>query len=172
MWGFTNDYLVTTMLSMDKEDKETKNYEISFLTKSELERAEIVKLLNNHQLSIIGDGQSSKIRLAYPIKKEEFAYFSSLYFSAEPEKIKDLNHELRTNPGILRFSIVSRSTIKETEERSYREIFPTRERPSLVRQEIERVGPRFDSPQIAKKPQKTEALSNEALEKKLEEILK
>ncbi len=146
--------------------EEAKNYEIAFLAKSEEERKEIINILEQHKFSIIGEGQVSRIKLAYPIKKENFAYFGYLHFSGEPASVVKLTEKLKTNSKILRFSVVPQIVPeKEEEGRSFREQRPTRPEHPI---ESEAFKP---TSQPAKKPAKVEALSNEALEKKLEEIL-
>ena len=61
-----------------KED--AKIYEIGFLAKEENDREEIVKILTNYGAKIVDAGKMSRIKLAYPIKKENFAYFGYLFF--------------------------------------------------------------------------------------------
>lgn len=137
---------------------ERKNYEIAFLVKSEEDREGIIKILKNSQLPVIGEGRISKIKLAYPIKKENFAYFGYLYFSGSSQDIGNLTDSLRNEPKILRFSIVIQPIIKKDE-------------PGAVERASSRQAQKV-APQLPKKISVTETLSNEALEKKLEEILK
>lgn len=138
-------------------DKEFKNYEVAFLVKSEEDREKILKNLNNFQFPIIHEGKTTKIKLAYPIKKENFAYFGYLHFSAKPEEIKNLTSCLKNESGILRFLIVAQPFIKKEKDL---EIGKVSSRPI------------FKNSPLAKKKSTAETLSNEALEKKLEEILK
>ncbi len=152
-------------------DEEVKKYEIDFLVRSEAEQSEIIDALKKRDFSIINKGQISKIKLAYPIKKEQFAYFGYLYFSGEPRNIQELNHDLKTNFKILRFNIIVH--LKEIEEKRTMPIFSQRERPESESQKTAKeITFQPAAPVAPKRPIKTEALSNEALEKKLEEILK
>jgi len=138
-------------------DKELKNYQIDFLVKSEEDQKGIIKIFKNFQLSVISGGRTSKIKLAYPIKKENFAYFGYLYFSGSSQDIGNLTDSLKNEPRILRFSIITQPIVKK-DERGMVERASSRQ--------VQEV-----TPQLPKKPTVTETLSNEALEKKLEEIL-
>ena len=139
-------------------NEERKNYEIAFLVKSEEDQEGIIKILKNSQLPVIGEGRISKIKLAYPIKKENFAFSGYLYFSGSSQDIGNLTARLKNEPKILRFSVITQPIVKKDEHRV-----------------VERVSSRHAqevTPQLPKKTSVTEVLSNEALEKKLEEILK
>jgi ribosomal protein S6 len=152
-------------------DKEVKKYEISFLVRSEAEQSEIIDALKKRDFSIINKGQISKIKLTFPVKKEPFAYFGYLYFSGEPRHIQELNHDLKTNFKILRFNIIAH--LKEIEEKRTMPIFSRRERlESEIQKAQKEITFQPAAPAAAKRPIKGETLSNEALEKKLEEILK
>ena len=138
-------------------NEERKNYEIAFLVKSEEDQEGIRKILRNFQLPVIDGDRISKIKLAYPIKKENFAYSGYLHFSGSPQDIGNLTESLKNEPKILRFSVITQPIVKKDEHRV-----------------VERVSSRQTqeaAPQLPKKTPRTEVLSNEALEKKLEEIL-
>ncbi|PIU98642.1 hypothetical protein COS61_00280 [Candidatus Wolfebacteria bacterium CG03_land_8_20_14_0_80_40_12] len=144
-------------------DKELKKYEIGFLIKVEEDKKELLKILNNYQALIAEEGRVSKINLAYPIKKENFAYFGYLYFSCDPEKIKELRNELKGLSKILRFIIISRLVSAKKDEVKIR---------TGASQEVPRQpAPSREAVKTVKAP-KAETLSNEELEKKLEEILR
>lgn len=139
-------------------NEERKNYEIAFLVKSEEDQEGIRKILRNFQLPVIDGDRISKIKLAYPIKKENFAYSGYLHFSGSPQDIGNLTESLKNEPKILRFSVITQPIVKKDERRV-----------------VERASSRQTqeaAPQLPKKTPRTEVLSNEALEKKLEEILK
>ena len=151
--------------------EETKNYEIAFLVKFEADREELIKNLKANQFSIIGEGQISRIKLAFPIKKENFAYFGYLHFSGDPKNIKNLSDEIKTEAKILRSFIIPQPP-KESEVKIPEGISSARLRRFSERREIKEIPLQSPTSQLAKKQAKTEVLSNEALEKKLEEILK
>lgn len=152
--------------------EENKNYEISFLVKSESDREELIKILKDSQFSVINGSQISRIKLTFPIKKENFAYFGYLYFSGDPANIQKLSDKLKTESKILRFLIISQSIIKESETKISEEISSVQTKPLLEHKKIQETSLQSSFSQSVKKPARTEALSNEALEKKLEEILK
>jgi ribosomal protein S6 len=153
-------------------NEENKNYEVSFLVKSDSEKEELVKILKDSQFSVIKDGQISRIKLNFPVKKENFAYFGYLYFSGEPANIQKLSDKLKNESKILRFLIISRPVINESENKISEEISSVEAKPFLEHKKIQEtpLSPSFS--QSIRKPARTEALSNEALEEKLEEILK
>ncbi|MBN2197861.1 30S ribosomal protein S6 [Candidatus Wolfebacteria bacterium] len=149
-------------------EQEKKNYEINFLLKNEEDKEVIVNIFKKLQLSISGDSGISKIKLSYPIKKENFAFFGSFYFSTEPANIINLTEELRNKKNILRFSILFRPIIEER-KREENENVDTGKKKLL--EEYSKKEKISVSQETSKAP-RTENLSNEALEKRLEEILK
>lgn len=138
-------------------EKEQKNYEIGFLIKTEEDKNEIIKALEEQKVSIAKNGGLLRIKLAYQIKKESSAYFDYIIFLAYPEAIEKISKNLKLNSKILRFLIITPPTVK-----------------------IQKLAPRFKKdiapkivvrkPVIEKIP--LQQISNEMLEKKLEEILK
>ncbi len=167
---------------MDKE--ESKTYEISFLTKEEKSREEILGLLKKQGIQISSDGQFTKLKLAYPIKKEQFGYFGYIYFPAKPEDLEAIRGSLKTNPQILRFSIAH---VERAREDGPRRSFsrPSRRQarageelkvPSLTETSDKSKEPELERRERSGTRRQAQGefkgeLSNEALEKKLEEIL-
>lgn len=130
---------------------ETRKYEIGFVIKTE-DASVISQPLKNREFVILNENPLTKIRLAYPIKKENFAYFGYVYFEGEPAAIKNLKADLKLNPEVLRYLIIARLFGKKDFKKS---------------EPAESVEPKeklFLSPEPV--------LTNEALEKKIEEILK
>ncbi len=133
-----------------KENLE-KEYEISFLIREENHKEEILSALQKIGAELIFVKEPEKINLAYPIKHVNQALFGFIDFKAFPEKAKELENNLKTSKNILRFMIIYDSFIKK---------------PSQDKKKIEE----------SKKPkqfikQQENVLTNEALEKKLEEML-
>ncbi len=157
-------------------EKESKNYEIGFLAKSEEGREGLVKILKDRRFSIIDGGDFSQIKLAYPIKKENFAYFGYLYFFGNPEDIKELRSELKIFPKILRFIIISKPVIMEkNKEREEQQVVPEKVSLEKPMPTINNLQPTtYNRQPVIEKLEKPRSgsLSNEELEKKLEEILK
>lgn len=140
-------------------DKEQKNYEISFLAKGDKDNGEIIEALKKHQASITGEDNVLRIKLAYPIKKEESAFFGCLRFSATPDIIKKVSDGLNFNQKILRFLIITPPIAKLTAVSA-----PRMRRQALFKEAEKKIE--------IKKPESHQILTNEELEKKLEEILK
>ena len=63
-------------------------------------------------------GSPQRKTLAYSVKKNKEAYFSSLEFSLEEDKVKEIEEEVKKEKNILRHLLVKNPKIKETERRS------------------------------------------------------
>ncbi len=135
---------------IEKPDK--KEYEISFLTKNEDGISSVLKLVKQHQFEVALDAPVKKISLAYKIKKESQGYFSFLHILGDPESVKTLNQDLKSNSEIIRFLIITP---------------PFKNRPASVGKGRVKLTPSKTEPEI----RGPLPLSNEALEKKIEEIL-
>lgn len=131
-----------------------KYYELTYLISAHLSQEELKKVTEKINSLIQKEGgfldelkNPFQQKLAYPIKKEERAYLSSLTFHLLPEKLKNLENKLKTLPEILRFLLLTKKV--EKIEISTKKILPK-----------------------IKKPQKKEKkVELEEIEKKLEEIL-
>ncbi len=133
---------------MEATETVKKEYEIAFLVRDEVAVEDLVRLLSQHQAEIKSEAPLRRIALAYKIKKESAAYFGVYQFEAQAEQVKALEHDLRISSSVIRALIVKH--------------------PSKAPGERPRTGhPRPASEKKAAAP----ALSNEALEKKIEEIL-
>ncbi len=141
---------------MEQGTEEKKDYEISFLLKSEERVDEILKALKHIGGEITLEGPIEKIVLAYKIKKETSASFGHFHFRALPADIKTLTQELKNNPEVLRTLVVTPPFVKS--KRTTMRPLPKAAAPA----------PEYKAP-IAVAPA---PLSNEALEKKIEEILR
>lgn len=162
-------------------EDELKTYEISFLAKEERGREDMLRLLKKYGAEVSSDGATQRIKLAYPIKKEQFGHFGCIYFSVNPGAIEGVKDGLKINPQILRFSIGRSFRLKEEDDKrpfsrqtrrsAYARENTRSENPpdALVKKDERGVLRQGES--RARRPAQGE-LSNEALEKKLEEILK
>lgn len=139
---------------METEGK--KQYETAFLLKEESGVHDVVKSLKTRSAEIIFEGPVEKIDLAYKIKKESSAYFGYLHFEAAPEDVKSLNDDLRNKDSVLRFLIVTPPFVKSKARPSPRMILKTPAEPRIEKR---------------RQPAPLPLLSNEALEKRIEEIL-
>ncbi|MEK7147240.1 MAG: 30S ribosomal protein S6 [Patescibacteria group bacterium] len=149
-----NDSEVGTLHEEVSDDK--KEYEIAFILKTE-DPYVVKQALNNRGFSIFNESPINKLRLAYPIKKELQAYWGYCGFSAVPAGIKELSDDLKLQSAVLRFLIISlpKKTGQKTESRTLRRFSPVKQYEKVEKPVYE----------------KNKILSNEALEKKLEEIL-
>ena len=129
---------------------DSKVYEVAFLAKSLDEEKALTELITQYRGNVVQKGAFQEIKLAYPIKKQTSAYFGYLRFEFLPEDVDKLSETLKLHPGILRHLIVTPSTAKKAVER------------------------KPEAPEVAKPApvSRTAVLTNEALEERLEEILK
>lgn len=141
---------------MQKEDLDKKNYEISFLLENESSVPDVLRMLGQRSIEMKGEPSIKKIKLAYKIKKFENVCFGFVRVSAFAEDIKALEGDFKNQAVVLRSLVIKLP--KEAMEEPRREFDERRPRMATRRQPA----------QATKQP---EALSNEALEKKIEEIL-
>lgn len=137
----------------DSGDK--KKYEIAFLTKDETGAEGVGPFLKQHEAEIIRESALRKISLAYKIKKEQSAYFGCLHFAVDPERLKTIDRDLKSNPVVLRFLIITPPFVKQ--------------KPASLPKTRPRTAPTRSMIDSSSRPPLP--LSNEALEKKIEEIL-
>jgi ribosomal protein S6 len=136
------------------KEKDKKEYELSFFIKEEADLEKIKAFLTNRGFEITYISELEKRQTAYPIKKETSAYFGFCHFLAYADEVASLNKDLRIENYCLRFLIVS-NPVKKTEGKQSR-------KPSNLAEK--------KTSKIEQKP--ADAITNEELEKKLEEILK
>ncbi|MDO8537063.1 MAG: hypothetical protein Q7R94_02345 [bacterium] len=147
---------------MSKEGAEKKNYELAVLLRDEESSREVLKLLGQHQIEVQETGQPKKINLSYPVKHIREAIFEFFSLFSLPENIKLLEQDLKGNTAILRSMVVG----IPRDRAAARGMVDSRRRVSGSRR------PASPSPSYEVKPVPHKAtLSNEAIEKKIEEIL-
>ncbi len=142
----------------ESKEIEKRKYEIGFVIKTE-DASVISQSLKNRGFAVLVENPIEKIQLAYPIKKENYAYFCYFHFEGDPAAIKNLKADLKLNPEVLRYLIITPPFIKKP---AWRQSPPDRisEEPKFI-------------PSAVKQYLPVESiLTNEALEKKIEEILK
>jgi ribosomal protein S6 len=142
------------------DEKDPKIYELAVLLKSEDDLAAIGSFLKEHKAAMEGEVKSKKIALAYPISKHTEAIFVNGRFSALPENAKQMEKDLTLRPEVLRSLIL---TIKTT-QKAIRAMGGDRTTPRIPRTPA--------TSTVSREASSGSALSNEALEKKIEEILK
>lgn len=130
------------------------------MLESEDKAQDVRTLLRQHGIEIAQEFPEKKINLAYPIKKATQALFVALRVSAEPDKIKLFEKDSKSSKNILRSLIIT--IPKEKQGKNVRG--EETRRPSVFARR-KSVAPR------EQRESKPKPLSNEAIEKKIEEIL-
>jgi len=147
-------------------EKDTKNYEIGFLTSTEEDVKEVSNELSALNATIINPGKSKKVNLAYKIEKQSVAYFTYIQFNMDPASVEPLSSKLKLNSKILRFMVMN---LPEIAMRAQKEMEKPVEKPT---EPSEGNQPETKSVKAPKKASSNDFVNNELLEKKLEEILK
>jgi ribosomal protein S6 len=149
--------------------EKTKNYEIAYLLSSGIPEEEVLTYVGKLTAAIESVGGSvgraeepQKRKLAYPIKKERFAYFGYTTFSLEnPRGLAELEKKIKLESKVLRYLIteeVSQPPVRKLYIRERRE-------PQLLKETQQ-------PPAVTKRePEEKEKLDIVELDKKLEEIL-
>ena len=135
------------------ENEKNKKYEITFIVTDET-RAPIKTILEKCGADCTDDRQVEKIRMAYPIAKQSYGFLGTLVFAMEPEHMQELQAALKLESKLLR-SLVTALTVEQSAAESQRQSA----RAAAARR------------RKAVKDKKPGLLTNEALEKKIEEIL-
>jgi ribosomal protein S6 len=144
------------------EAKDKKTYELALLLKSEDHLAGALTLLRQHNGEPLSEPRAKKLAFAYKIKGNTEGVFASVHFNAAQEDVKQLEHDLGTRPEIIRSMILVAAPPSEKS--------PTAMPPFPAARRGKAPGARITAPAEVK-PAPSSPLSNEALEKKIEEIL-
>ena len=145
---------------MTNEDKDKKEYELGLLLKSEEDTADIVKFVAQHGGEMLSEPRAKRLALAYEIKGNKEATFTYFNFRAFGDEVKSLEHDLNSRQDVIRSLLVIATP-------------PNEPRSSFGAGPMPRRGgkPMRSAPPSEPSTQKSQSLSNEALEKKIEEIL-
>lgn len=135
-------------------------HEITYLVRNEEDSSCISTLLRKIGAEIEHEDALKKIQLAYPIKKEAFAFLGVIRFRADASRMPELNENFCAEERIIRFLLTHPLQVQAEPGGEGR----AREARPSGRGSAE--GRRFSSAQTS--PQ---TLSNEALQEKIEEIL-
>lgn len=144
-------------------DLEKKEYEIAFLLDSAEAESEITKLLAKIKAEVTTAKPVSEISLAYPIKKHASAFFGFIRFKAVTSEVAELKADLRHNAKVLRSLVTVYIPVKLRPMR-------TRNVERAAEAGVKSTGEKEVS--ATAKAGQAGAVSNEELEKTLEEILK
>ena len=146
------------------EDKEKKLYELALLLKKEDDLPGVLTLLKQLNGEVASEPRAKRLMLAYKIKGHTEAVFVSLTFHAFPEDAKNLEEDLNTRQDVIRFMILV------SPPPSMQPTGPMTAMPPMKRGRP--AGIRANAPGESKPMARPAGpLSNEALEKKIEEIL-
>ncbi len=134
---------------------ENRYYELGFLVKDEnVEPLKAVLAKNN--ASVYEESSLTKVSLAYPVKKETMAFFGYCRFTTSPEEAIKIQEALKFEPAVLRALFIKLSDKAGKAAKTGL----SEPRKVIRRRETE-----------VKKEGAENSLSNEDLEKKIEEIL-
>ena len=152
---------------MTNEEKDKKEYELALLLKSEDNLAGVLALVGAHNAEGVTEARAKRLQLAYEIKNHAEAVFVYFTFKMFGDDMKRLEGELNVHADVLRFMVIASPA---PAERTATSAMPARE------ERHTRSAPRSSAPASAPaeapKAAPSKPLSNEALEKKIEEILK
>ncbi len=152
---------------MTNEEKDKKEYELALLLKSEDNLAGVLTLVGTHNAEGVTEARAKRLQLAYEIKKHTEAVFVYFTFKMFGDDMKALEHDLNTHADVLRFMVIASPA---PAERNATSAMPPREE-RRPRSSTPYSTPAA-APSEAPRPAASKPLSNEALEKKIEEILK
>ncbi|MDD5431198.1 MAG: 30S ribosomal protein S6 [Candidatus Pacebacteria bacterium] len=138
------------MAKKTSNNSDKKPYEIAFLLDNPAVEETVADILKRYGADILRKAAAEEMRLAYEIGKRSSAFFGYIQFEAGPADIEKIKQTLKLNKSVLRSLIVSSFIEKQEQARQ----------PEAKK----RVSREEEAPKSA--------LTNEALEEKLEEILK
>ncbi len=144
-------------MEQSQEQEYKKTYELTALVRSE-DSAALKNVLQKSGATVVEEKPLQKMQLSYPISKERFAFQSVLFFTGPEEALMSIQNDLNLTKEVLRYVVrIARPGGKEEARSSFER--GTRERM------------RFAPGHESRDTRKPEILTNEALEKKIEEIL-
>lgn len=152
---------------MDIETKTESNvrFEATYLERTE-GGAGVRKTIERHGGKILAERPCEKVRLAYPMEKQTYAFLSVTEFTLSTAALRELQEELRLNGELLRVLIhrAPRVAADRGREAQHDTAGVSAEASATSAQ----AGGR---PPRTLRPLNESVLTNEALEKKIEEIL-
>ncbi|MDI6820750.1 MAG: 30S ribosomal protein S6 [Patescibacteria group bacterium] len=143
---------------MDKKEVLENIYEFTFVSLIEMS-PKIRQIIEKNTGVVILEKELQKIRLAYPVKKQQYGFLGMIEFKVKPNSIETITKDIKLENNIIRNLICSLKFKKPSEHKRKNQ---------YSRDNKDRIGA---ISRVAKKTADT-GLTNEALEKKIEEILK
>lgn len=141
--------------------QETREYDCSLFATSNEGIDHVKRVIVDAGITIVQEIEPKEIRLAYPIAKHTAALFTVLRIAALPDRIAVIRKELDIIPGVLR-AMITHAISSQASGVGFGVPAGTR-KPSSRSSDAEQSRP--------VKKRVPEAVTNEELEKKLEEIL-
>ena len=144
------------------DDKKT--YELCYLVISPDAEEGVLKVVKQHEGEITHKSELKEMQLAYQINKMQSAHFGFVQFTMMSENVQKLTSALQLNDKVLRFlTVIMKPKTSSPPQRT----FSRPQEPTIMKKTMP------EQKREEKVPASQEGvLSNEALEKKLEEILK
>lgn len=94
---------------------EKRIYELAYHIAPELEEQEVKKKMSEVEGVVTQNGgvvvlsrDPRRMHLSYPIAHKHYAFFGTLDFRAEPEKIAAIESHMKLHEGILRFMVLQK----------------------------------------------------------------
>ncbi len=143
---------------------EKKTYELAFMARDEKGIGDLTSRIKDAGGEVVLEGPVEQMQLAYPIKKQTQGHFGYLHVKLDADKVNPLMEGLEHAQGILRALIITPVVGKQK----------PRQMPMGDKARSTTPGTSARPMAAEKKPAAPAApapLSNEALEKKIEEIL-
>jgi ribosomal protein S6 len=147
---------------MTNEEKDKKEYELALILRTEDNLAPVLTLVGQHNGEGVSEPRAKRLMLAYEIKKQTEAVFAYFTFKAFGDDIKNLETDLNSQGDVLRFMVIASPAPAEH--------VSTLSSSASAGPSERRARPSYSAPSESK-PAPSRPLSNEALEKKIEEIL-
>jgi len=149
------------MISINEvEEIDKKEYEISVLLKNEEDIKEMKDLMKKHGFEVTFESPFKRMSLSYEIKKEASAVFGWFYILSKTSAIKDFTKEIKVEPWCIRSLVITDPVKREFDKSDSHERQPRKEVVSKIKEVVE------------EEKITSDVVTNEDLEKKLEEILK
>jgi ribosomal protein S6 len=143
-------------------DDTRRAYEVSYLLRDE--DASLVRtVVSKYEGEVVREASPQKVRLAYPIGDAGYAFLGSVVFRVLPATLGRMERDLCSAESVLRCVVTAPYVRRESMPRP----FPQEE--ALPESGVQ--APRRAAPDRTPAPTSPGVLTNEALEKKIEEIL-
>ncbi len=148
-----------------ENDIATKEYELAYFVTTPEAEAELLMALEKCGIKVSSKIELAPRTLAYPIAKQTTALFGCAALVSSPEAIRAFGGAVRHLSGLLRHLVVRRPALRTAEARRPMGEPPARPAPAAARE------PSWTETPVLPNAEAGAALSNEALEEKLKEML-